>query len=147
MDPSSNISRLKEWFGNKMLHSLLVGIFFLIFQLKYSFSLYPILNSVSMLILIVLITFIFPPVFYLFFWNKKKAALMSTITFIIILFFDNIRFGIYQLIHLPYSSIKFIILGIWLVIFVLMLKSKSTLKTITAYFNIAFLVLIAFELV
>lgn len=147
MSQSSTISRLKEWFGNKMLHSILVGIFFVVFQLKYSFILYPWLHTVTMLILVVLVTFIFTPVLYLFFWNRKKAALMSTITFVAVLFFDNIRFGIYQLVHLPYGAIKFIILGVWIIIFIFMLKTKSTLKTLNAYFNVAFLVLVAFELV
>mgnify|MGYP001604335254 CR=1 FL=1 len=131
--------------SEKAYHPFLAGIFFVFFQLKEAFVLYDPLY----VFLFVLTLGILPinPLFFIkiFIHNWIKAAILTTVSLLFFLFFDNIRYGVFQIIDLPYGYLKYIVFILFLFIAILIIKSKSTLNRLNAYLNILFILLICFE--
>ncbi len=140
------IPRLKGFFQERSLYPFLLGLFFVLFQLKEAFILYStayVLLFIAMVMLLSAIPFAF---LYIFFKNKKKPAIASLLAMITFLFFDNIRYALYQVCFLPYGRVKYLMVLILILLLLPLLLTKSNLKQINSYLNVLLIILVLFEL-
>lgn len=138
--------KIKYFFEEVILYPFLLGVFFVLFHLKDAFILYPGLYILLFICLCTLLSGFLFLVLYFFFKNKIKAGIIGILTMMVFLFFDNIRYTLYQLTHLPYIYLKFIVAALLILVLLPVLFTKSKLRQLNAYLNVLFIVLIVFEL-